>query len=962
MLHIKVLGPLELRSQETPEEPAIEIGSPRHREVLAALVVDMGYVVSTDALFDRVWAGGRGATAANLHAIISRLRARLRTGAGESGLTIETIAPGYRLGGRRDAVDAVVFTDLMAASREAIAAADLLTARSHLAQALTLWRGPAYADIALPFAETESARLATQKLAAEELAAHVDLELGRHVELTESLPRLVREHPVHEALRGQLMLALYRSSRQVEALDVFEQGKAILLDELGLDPGPQLQHLHQQILQQSSELDWVDSEQGRATLVPAPPPKVRESVSIGGRTPQLIGRDREIAYVSSVAREPGLLTLTGVGGVGKTSLASAVTDQIASGFADGQIVVPLAVVGAPELVIPAIGAAVGLTSTEGLDPLGALIEHLRGLHVLVVLDNLEHLLDIAPELAAIVAACPRVTMLVTSRAPLRVRGESEYQVQPLLLPTEDETTVATIEESGAGALFLAHARRASPGFAVAPEVASTVATICHRLGGIPLALELAAAKLRVLGPTGLLERLDVLLDHGGARDLPKRQRTMRATIDWSYQLLDPDEQQVFRRISVFAGGFSVAAAEDVGGGRHVLEVLETLAEQSLLVTDRSHDAVRFRLLEPVRQYAASQLGDGPEAEETRDRHLQHYLALAEQMLPHYRGPGTMEALDTSQVEQGNVNVALDWAVKTDRVDEATRLIWAMWLFWWLRARLVQGMQSMAAVMSLKPTGADLVRCLAVRAAMEFAQGENHAAQRDWDDAAALAADLDFPEGLAVSVGGQGIAALAGGDFARAEDRFRACIQHAERAGEDGIWIWTLSHVWLGTIRLQSGSADEAAHLAQTALDAGRSRGDRLATYISLFTSVQVALARDDVERAWADVAEGIGLSLETGDASNLAYFLDALVVVEARRDADATRAATLTGAAAGLREGIGANVYAYYLPDVELQAAVVARARTVLGDEAYERAWQAGRHLDVTESAAFALNQELNAN
>lgn len=950
MLQIKVLGPLELTDDDAPGT-ALEIGSPRHREVLAALVVDLGYVVSTDALFERVWAGGRGATGANLHAVISRLRGRLRG----SDLAITTVAPGYRLDGPRGAVDALVFTDLMADARRTIDAGEPAAAREKIGAALALWRGVAYADISLPFAETESARLAAQHLAAEELAARLDLELGRHVELAERLPRLVEQHPVHEALRGQLMLALYRSGRQAEALEVFERGRQILLDELGLDPGPQLQQLHEGILRQEPELDRTP-----ARHQPAAAP-VRRSAAPGlvASSEQLVGRDREIAYVSSLAREPGLLTLTGVGGVGKTTLVSAVAPLIAADFADGAVYVPLAAVTTPELVIPAVGRAVGLTSTEGLDPLGALIEHLRGMQLLIVIDNLEHLLAAAPDLAAVVAACPQVSLLVTSRAPLRVRGESEYQVQPLLLPPEEEPTPDAVSASGAGALFVRHARRASPTFDLTPGVAAAVTTICHRLAGIPLAIELAAAKLRILGPADLLERLDVLLEHAGARDLPKRQRTMRATIDWSYELLGTDEQRLFRRLAVFTGGFDLTAAEAIGGGPSVLRQLEVLVEQSLLVAESRGDDVRFRLLEPVRQYAIGRLDAEGEGAVARDAHLRHYLALAEEMLPHYRGPRAMEALDVAQVEQGNVNAALDWAVASAQVTEASRLAWAMWLFWWLRARLVQGQRSMVAVLQLDPVGEDRVRCLAVRAAMEFAQGDLAPARLHWEQGAEQAGALDFAEGLALCTGGQGIAALASGDIERAERLFRECIPIAARAGDDGIWMWTLAHVWLGTTQLLQGAPHEAAELARTALAAGRARGDRLAMYISLFTASQAALVQGDIAQAHRDLAEGIELSLQTGDASNLAYFLDALVVVEARSggDTDHARGATLSGAAAGLREDVGANVYGYYQPDVELQAAVVAEAQEALGDELYEQAWLRGRQLDVPTAASFALGQ-----
>lgn len=941
---IRVLGPLEVLGPGGP----VDVGSPRHREVLTALVVDAGRVVSTDALLERVWGeGARGATTANLHAIISRLRGRLKE---LDGIEIATAPPGYRLDAPEQAIDAERFATLVHQARAARAAGDVAGARDVLDEALGLWRGRAYADVQQPFAEAEAARLDGQRLAAQELATELDLDLGRHDRVLDALALLVAEHPLREPLRARQMLALYRSGNQADALAVFADVRDVLADELGLDPGPELQRLHQRILEQDATL--LDDVRPAAPAAPAAPPAApRLRTDVVPPAGELVGRADEIAYVTSLldAGAQRIVTLTGVGGVGKTRLAHAVATTAAPAYRDGVAMVSLAPLSDSATVLPEIGRATGLSGVEGLDPVATVAEHLRGRELLLVLDNHEHLLDAAGEVGRLVASCPGLTVLATSRAPLRVRGEIQYQVAPLTLPEPGADDPRSVAVSAAVTLFVERARAASPGFGLDAANAEAVGAVCRRLAGIPLAIELAAARVRLLPPAAMLERLDEMMVAAGARDLPPRQRTMRATIDWSHDLLGPGEQRLFRRLSVFAGGFTLAAVDAVAGDG-ALAHLDSLVEHSLVLPEEGASEPRFRMLEPVLQYAADRLV-GDEAREARAAHRAHFRAVAAATEPGYRGAGTIEALALTQREHANFVAALESGLADGDAESAGRLAWDLWLFWWLRGHLLEGRRIATAVLASDVPDDVRVRALAVLGAMAFAQGDLDGA-RCWADGAALAEATGDAAGQAHCVAGTGLVALAAGELEAAEQAMRATIPLCEQVGDSGGWLWTLAHVWQATIALLRGAPDRAEELLAPALEAGRRRDDPLAVYIALFTAAQVAITTGDLARARAQLEEGIALSLETGDVANLAYFLEALVVVEFRAGR-LRRIGVLRGAAAHLRESVGANVYGYYQPDQALLAEAIAAAADRLGED-FDAALEQGRRMSVTEVAAYA--------
>lgn len=959
---IQVLGPLQVLRDGAP----VEIGSPRHREVLAALVVDVGRVVSTEALLERVWGDvGRGASTSNLHAIISRLRARLRVEDG--GIGIATASPGYRLDAA-GAVDALAFQEHVAAARRLVAAGDPAGARAELEAGLVLWRGPAYADVPLPFAEVEAARLDGLRLAALELVVEAELALGLHADALDRLPALVAEHPLHEAFRGQLMLALYRAGRQAEALDVYAEVRTRLSEELGIDPGPELRDLQVRILAQDQDLlaagASADPDPSRRVVAaPAGPgtggpdaPSWHSEVVVPAD--RLVGREHAVDYLRDLLATSAqrLVTITGVGGVGKTRLAHAVARACRPDFPDGVAVVSLAPLADPELVLPAVGRAVGLSAVEGLDPVGVVAQHLRDRRTLVVLDNAEHLLDAAAGIARLVALCPRLSVVVTSRTTLRVRGELQYQLTPLAVPGDEEDP-ALVAAAPAVALFVDRARAVHPGFVLDAGNTSAVAGICRRLAGIPLAIELAAARSHLMSPAAVWEHLDRVMAGSGARDLPPRQRTMRAAIDWSYQLLEPEQQALFRRLAVFSDGFTLDAVEAVtealepAGDADVLAPLEELVAHSLVLRDLDHPGVvRFRLLEPVAQFAAALLADDEERA-LRDAHLRHFLRLAEHTEPGYRGTGTTAALALTQREHANLVAALEWALASGSGDLAGRMTWAMWLFWWLRGHLLEGRRLVQAVLAQELSDPVRVRAHAVMGAMTFAQGDT-ALARHWCMGVVLARRVGDLEGEAHNLAGEGLIALAEDHLDEAEVRFVETVRLTEEAGLAGEWLWTLAHVWQATVRLLLGFPGHAVPLLDRALEAARRRDDPLAIYIALFTSVQVRLVDGDLVAARAQLVEGIRLSVDTGDMANLAYFLEALAVVEGREQ-HAHRVALLHGAARRLRDTVGANVYGYYQPDPQALADALAAARDVLG-ASYDDVVAQGRSLTLDETVALA--------
>ncbi len=702
----------------------------------------------------------------------------------------------------------------------------------------------------------------------------------------------------------------------------------------------------------------------RARLIASVPPRGRSTQapsdsatapwSLPAPATALLGRDRDVARVVDLIEQHRVVTLTGMGGVGKTRLALAVAAAVQDGFADGVAYVELARLRAADEVLPAIADAVDATTTAGTDVASAVAQRLGHRRTFLVLDNVEHVMEVTPRIAALVEATPGLTVLATSRAPLRIRGEHEHKVQPLDLPRHGEDG-----DGPAVDLLLERAHAVSPGWGSAPQHRPAVAALCIRLAGIPLALELAAARARLLDPDALLDRLDATLLRG-PRDLPERQRTMRATLDWSYALLAADEQWLLRLLSVFVGGFRLDDVEQVvvlARGEpesDVLGMLEVLSEHSLVVSDPGRGESRHRLLDPVAQYARDRSMAAGEWSAAAAAHAEHFRTLAEGLAPRFRDAGQVDALARADLEHPNLTAAIERSLVADDAETAARLSWALWMYWWLRGHLTLGRRLAESVLEHALPRGVLPRAELAAATMAFASDDVGGAQVWWS--AALAHAEDEPVTTANAVAGQGLVALARGDLATAAERFDCALPIAERGGADGEWTWALAHIWLGTVRLLEGDADGALTHMEQGLDSARSRGDRLTSYIALYNLAQVELGRGDHGSAGEYLEEGLRLSRQTGDLAQVAYLLDATAVLEAARGVHES-VPVLLGAAQMIRETTGSRGYGYYRPDPAATESAAREAQLRLGEDRYDDALDVGRRLSPDEATDLAMTR-----
>ncbi len=686
VVEVRLLGPV----QAARADREIPLGGPRQRAVLALLVLEAGRVVPAGRLVEELWRGSPSPGAAvTLRSYVSRLRSAL---APEVPVTAR--GGGYAIGAGPDQLDASRFERLVAAGHDALARGQAVAAGTKFREALALWRGPALADVLeVDRLALEAARLEELRLAAAEARVEADLAAGLHTEVTGELERLVAEHPLRERLWWLLMLALYRGGRQADALDAYRRARVMLAAELGLEPGQELRELEQAVLRQE---------------VP-PPDLYLEQHNLPARLTSFVGRDQELIGLGKLLDQARLVTLTGPGGAGKTRLAIEFAASMLERFPDGVWLAELAGVTDPGLVGAQVMEVLGVRQVGGVPVLEALRYRLRSADLLLVLDNCEHVLDASAELAvALLAGAPGLRMLATSREPLGVPGEAAYPVPPLAVPSGD----ADSPDAAAAPAVRLFADRASAARAGAEVLASSVAAvgrICRELDGLPLAIELAAARASVLSVEEIAAHLADKFAFLAYRRPPAdpRHQALKTTIDWSYHLLSPAERRVFGELSVFSGGFALAQAAQVcryESQTAALDVIDQLASKSLLAVEISSAVTRYRMLETIRQYAAGRLAAVGETAQIRGRHAWAFLDLAEQE-PDFA---------VLSREQDNFRAALDWSL-FQATDTGPRLARALGRFWLARGVPLEGQAWLERALATNPADprlrAELLRLL-----------------------------------------------------------------------------------------------------------------------------------------------------------------------------------------------------------------------------------------------------------
>ncbi|MDP9372367.1 MAG: tetratricopeptide repeat protein [Chloroflexota bacterium] len=739
---------------------------------------------------------------------------------------------------------------------------------------------------------------------------------GHYVPAIAALQRAAAEERTHEEAHVGLMRLYALAGQRQQALRQYQLLRAALRQELDAEPDPASQRLYAEILG------------GRYPAVT--PPSQPAPVSPGARRHNLpapltrfVGRERELARVKELLfggpqlQEahpppgpcPRLVTLTGAGGSGKTRLALAVAVDIVTCYPDGVWLVELAALQDPALVPGAVTRALGVREQPGRAPLDTLVDALRDKSLLLVLDNCEHLVDACAHLATtLLGASPRLQLLATSRTALRVPGEVTWTVPPLRLPDPRQPlTAEALAGSEAVALFVDRSRWRLPAFAVTQQNASAVVEICRRLDGLPLAIELAAARVPVLAPEQLATRLDDALRvlTGGSRTAPSRQQTLRATLDWSYALLDERERTVFRRLAVFAGGWALAAAEAVCGdervpGDDVLTILAHLVDKSLVLAEAGAEAARYRLLETVRQYAWEWLLESGETERIRQGHAEYYLALAETAETELTGPEQAAWLDRLEREHGNLRAALRWSLEAGEAETGLRLAGALWQFWASHGHLGEGRRWLDAALTAVPGLANpqsggastAVRAKALAGAGDLArnQSDSAAARAFLLESLALSRRSGDQQGVGKSLTNLGVLAAQQGDYPTARQLLDESLTLYRELGDQHGVASALNT--LGVIAKQQGQYERAVRLYTESLALFRKLGNKQYLAKVLANLGVVGQLQGEYRLARELLEESLTFSRELGDKISIGNALHNLGVI-AKRQGDYERAVRL---------------------------------------------------------------------
>ncbi|MGC4799093.1 BTAD domain-containing putative transcriptional regulator [Micromonospora saelicesensis] len=847
-MRFRILGPTQVVLADGREVP---VGGPRLRALLALLLLDAGRVVSAERLIDGLYGEHPPRGAANaLQSQVSRLRQALPT----EYDPVEFHPAGYRLAVDPDDVDAYRFERLAEAGRRALGDGDWHRAATVLREALELWRGPALADaIGAAGAPAQAARLDELRLAAIEDRVEADLALGAQSALIAELRELVVAHPLRERSRGQLMRALAALGRSAEALAEFEDARHTLAEQLGVDPSAELAAVHLAVLR--------GEERGSAEPV------------LPSQLTTFVGREEELKRVGDLLGDRRLVTLTGPGGAGKTRLAIEAAGRVdgevrfveLAGLADGSDV--------PHAVLSALGlrdAGLRAPAESGWQTTDRLVEALAERRLLLVLDNCEHVLVDAARLAArLLSACPALRVLATSREPLGLAGEALCPLSGLTVPPLG-ASVLDADEYAAVGLFAQRAADVAPDFTVTPANVEMVLRICRSLDGLPLAIELAAARLRALSVAEVAARLDdrFRLLSTGNRAVSPRHRTLRAVVEWSWDLLDDAEREVARRLTVFAGGATLEAAERVCGlpTAEFVDALTGLVDKSFVEMTGG----RYRMLETVRAFCAERLAEAGEADQLRRAHTAYFLEFAWTASDHLRCAEQLHWLRRLDAERDNLHAALRRATAAGDASDAAAMVAALSFYWWLRGMRGEGARLAADVLELLGTeappglGEEFALCVYNASLSGSGPLPSLGTQRS------VIRSLDRPprQPFLLYLSGISTGPPSGG----AEDVDELMGELRRLVGPDP-WINALGAMGSGSALMWSDQRDRARAALATALDGFRGTGDRWGTMITLGALGELAAWQGDPETAGAHMDEAMGLVEALGSAVDQADML-----------------------------------------------------------------------------------------
>ena len=781
---------------------------------------------------------------------------QLRKAVGQE--SIQTRPPGYVLSVDEDRIDAIRFERFLSEGQRASASGDPYRASTVLAQALELWRGQALADFSYAeWAQAEVARLEELRLVAVEEWIDARLDLGEHKDVLGELDALVMANPLRERLWASRILALYRSGRQAEALRVYRELRHTLAEEMGIEPSPALVELEDSVLRQEATLQW------------RPPATAVSNLPVARST--FVGRADEVVELEKLVQDRGLITIVGPGGIGKTRLALEVAHQANRHDTDVRLA-ELAPLADPSLIVQEVANACGIREESGRAPIDSLVALLRTRRVLLVLDNCEHLLEPAGRLAdTLLRAAPRLSILATSRQPLRIDGESVWTAPALSVPPTDEMSPEALLGFDSVRLFVARASDADRRFVLTAENAAVVSQICRCLDGIPLALELAAARTAFLALPELARRLDdrFTLLTGGLRTSPPRHQTLEAAIDWGYGLLEPREQTLFCRLSVFAGTFTLGAAEVVCPGEGfepetVMDALSGLVDRSFVAADTRAEVTQYRILETLRAYGTKRLIATDGASAVRSRLLQWAIDLAHEAEPNLKGDGQQAWIKVIDDSVDNLRSALTWARDGADAIGALELVVALQRFWELRS-VKEGRVWVETL--LDAAGPDVppglrMKALTVAGVLAAHEGDHLRVRSVYEDSLNIARQFSLDEGVGKALLGLGHVAYMQGDYGAAR---RLCGESAELAKRDGdLRTVAASLNVLGRVAHFQCRYGDAAVALQASLEIRKQLGDREWIAVALGALGDLAYRMGDYEAGRAYCEESLQIARDIG--------------------------------------------------------------------------------------------------